>query len=142
MNPAPGDFWQTHSLHFLEMAFRSDKRERISRPDGYGKNTGACGDTIEMFLVVRDGLIAHAAYETDGCLHTNACANTVVAMVEGKPVQAAWEVTPEAVAAYLETLPTDHFHCAELAVGALYKALVGVQQTADSPWKKVYPQPG
>ena len=57
-------------------------------------------------------------------------------------VQAAWEVTPEAVAAYLETLPTDHFHCAELAVGALYKALVGVQQTADSPWKKVYPQPG
>lgn len=142
MSPAPGDFWQTHSLRFLEMAFRSDKRERFALPDGYGKNTGACGDTIEVFLQVRNGIITHAAYETDGCLHTNACANTVVAMIEGGALQAAWEVTPEAVAAYLETLPADHFHCAELAVGALYKALANARQTADNPWKKAYGRPG
>jgi nitrogen fixation NifU-like protein len=138
MNDAPSDFWQTHSLQFLEMAFRSDKRETIAQPDGYGKNTGVCGDTIELFLVVRGGCIHHAAYETDGCLHTNACANTVVAMIEGKPLQAAWEITAEAVAAYLETLPQDHFHCAELAVGALYKALANARQVADAPWKKAY----
>jgi nitrogen fixation NifU-like protein len=142
MAASPGDFWQAHSLHFLEMAFRSDKRERLSQSDGYGKNTGECGDTIEMFLVIREGIIDHAAYETDGCLHTNACANTVVAMIEGKPLHAAWEVTPEAVAAYLETLPEDHFHCAELAVGALYKALANARQMADNPWKKAYSQAG
>jgi nitrogen fixation NifU-like protein len=31
------DFWQDHSLTFLEMAFRTDRRERLDKPDGYGK---------------------------------------------------------------------------------------------------------
>ncbi len=136
------DFWQDHSIHFLEMAFRTDKRETLASPDGYGKNTGDCGDTVELFLIVRNGLIRNAAYETNGCLHTNACANTVVAMIEGKPLERAWEVTPEKVAAYLQTLPPDHFHCAELAVGALYKALTTARQMAASPWKKAYLQHG
>ena len=48
------DFWQNHSLHYLEMAFRSDKRETIDHPDGYGKRTGQCGDTVEIFLTVRN----------------------------------------------------------------------------------------
>ena len=46
-------FWQEHSLHYLEMAFRSDRREVIEHPDGYGKRTGDCGDTVEMFLSIR-----------------------------------------------------------------------------------------
>ena len=132
------DFWQDHSIHFLEMAFRTDKREAIAHPDGYGKNTGVCGDTVELFLMVRDGLITNAAYETDGCMHTNACANTVVAMVEGKPLETAWEVTPEKVAVYLQTLPQEHYHCAELAVGALYHALANARQISANPWKKAY----
>ena len=114
------DFWQAHSLRFLEMAFRTDKRERIARPDGYGRRTGDCGDTVEIFLEIRGGRITLAAYDIDGCLHTNACANIVVEMIEGRTVEQAWEVSPETVAAALETLPESHFHCAELAVGALY----------------------
>ena len=41
------DFWQDHSEHYLEMAYRSDRREKIEHPDGYGKRTGECGDTVE-----------------------------------------------------------------------------------------------
>ena len=132
------DFWQDHSVRFLEMAFRTDKRETIEHPDGYGKNTGECGDTVELFLMLRDGCIVHAAYETDGCLHTNACANTVVAMIEGKPLENAWQITPEMVALYLQTLPLDHFHCAELAVGALYQALSDARHLANASWQKAY----
>ena len=47
-------------------------------------------------------------------MNTAACANTIVNMVENKTIEQAWEITPEAVAGYLETLPKDHFHCAEL----------------------------
>ena len=46
------DFWQEHSDHYLEMAFRHDRREAIEHPDGYGKWTGDCGDTVEMFLTI------------------------------------------------------------------------------------------
>jgi len=38
----------------------------------------------------------------------------------------------------LETLPPDHFHCAELAVGAFYLALAHLRDNQKSPWKKLY----
>jgi nitrogen fixation NifU-like protein len=47
----------------------------------------------------------------------------VAQLAEGKSEKQAWEITPEDISEYLETLPDDHFHCAELAVGAFYLAL-------------------
>jgi nitrogen fixation NifU-like protein len=78
------DFWQGHSLHYLEMASRNDRRERIDHPDGYGKRTGECGDTVEMYLTIDNGRIRSVSYETNGCMNTNACANTVAELAEGK----------------------------------------------------------
>ena len=132
------NFWQDHSLHYLEMALRTDHHEEIKNPDGYGKKTGDCRDTIEMALLLKGDRIDHVAFATDGCLNTNACANTVAYLVEGRTVDSAWEVTPEQVAAFLETLPEDHFHCAELAVGALYLALANCRQKQQAPWKHLY----
>jgi len=132
------DFWQAHSLHYLEMALRSDRHEEIKKPDGYGKRTGECGDTVEMSLLLRGDTIKHVSFTTDGCLNTNACANTVAHLIEGKSIEKAWEVTPEQVAAFLETLPEGHFHCAELAVGALYLALANCRENQNAPWKQLY----
>jgi nitrogen fixation NifU-like protein len=133
------DFWQGHSLHYLEMAFRNDRREIVKHPDGYGKITGACGDTVEMCLTIRNGRIQAVSYETNGCLSTNACANTVAELAEGKKVEEAWQITPEDVVDYLETLPPENTHCAELAVGAFYLALRNYQEFKRDPWKKLYP---
>ena len=132
------DFWQDHSANFLEMAFRNDHAEAIANPDGYAKKTGDCGDTIEFFLLVKDKMIARVGHRINGCRNTFACANTIAHLSEGHPVNHAWEITPEQVAAFLETLPPDHFHCAELAVGALYLALANLQETNRAPWKKLY----
>lgn len=120
------------------MALRTDHHESINQPDGYGKKIGDCSDTIEIFLTVDRERIQCVSYRLDGCIHTNACANTVVEMVTGRTVEEAWDVTPEDVAAYLETLPQDHFHCAELAVGALYLALADCRRMQKTPWQKVY----
>ncbi len=132
------DFWQDHSAKYLEMAFRNDHNEAITNPDGYAKKTGDCGDTIEFFLMVHNEAIERMSYRINGCRNTYACANTIVRMAEGQPVNQAWEITPDQVAAFLETLPADHFHCAELAVGALYSALANLQETRRAPWKKLY----
>jgi nitrogen fixation NifU-like protein len=59
-------------------------------------------------------------------------------MIEGKNINAAWGITPERVIDYLETLPPDHAHCAELAVGALYLALANYQELNRNHWKKEY----
>ena len=132
------DFWQDHSSKYLEMALSAEKRGILEQPDGYGKNTGECGDTVQMYLVVRNGIIRHATFDTNGCINTNACGNTVSHLVEGKKVAQAWEVTPENVIEYLETLPEENHHCAELAVGALYLALSNYQENKREPWRKLY----
>jgi len=132
------NFFQDHSAHYLEMALRTDKKEIIRKPDGYGKRTGQCGDTIEFFLTVRNGHIQSISFNTDGCINTTACANTVIHLVEGKSVEDAWEITPENLIDYLETLPSEENHCAELAVGAFYLALTNYRELARTPWKKLY----
>lgn len=140
MNENNYNFWQDHSLHYLEMAFRSDKQESIDHPDGYGKRTGQCGDTIEFFLAVHNGRIRSVAFDTDGCMNTNACANTVAHLAEGKTIEHAWEISTEDVINYLETLPPMETHCAELAVGAFYLALANLHELERNSWKKPYQQ--
>ena len=138
MNESKLNFFQDHSRQYLEMALRSDRQSGMKNPDGYGKRTGDCGDTVEFFLKVREDTIQHLSFLVNGCINTTACCNTVAQLVEGKSVEEAWGITPEEVVAYLETLPADHFHCAELAVGALYLALSNHQEINRAPWKKMY----
>ena len=138
MEPKRFDFWQDHSAHYLEMAFRTDRREVIKNPDGYGKKTGDCGDTVEMYLTVSKDRIQSVSFETNGCLSTSACANTVAELAEGKQVEEAWLITPDDVVDYLETLPPQNTHCAELAVGAFYLALRNYQELKRDSWKKLY----
>ncbi len=122
------NFWQDHSLSYLEMAFKNDRQGRFDKPDGLGKRTGDCGDTVEISLRIEKDIIKSVLYKVEGCLNTNACANAVVRLAKGKQAEEAWSITPEEVAAYLETLPESHMHCAELAAGALYQALADYQR--------------
>lgn len=142
MNDQQTDIWQSHSITFLELAFRTDRQERLHDADGYGKKTGDCGDTIEFFLKLDGDRIKTLSYAINGCINTNACANAVILLTEGKTVDSAWEIQPETVFDYLETLSEDHFHCAELAAGALYLTLAAARETRRSPWKKMYSKQG
>lgn len=123
MNKNDFNFFRDHSRNFLEMALRTDRQELMHNPDGYGKRTGVCGDTVEMYLKIKKGRVESACYQVNGCVNTNACCNVVSEMVEGWSIDEAWGITSEGVVEYLETLPPDHTHCADLAVGALYLAL-------------------
>ncbi len=120
------------------MALKTDHQALMENPDGYGKRTGVCGDTVEIYLKVRRKRVEAVSYHVDGCINTNACCNTVAQMAEGKSVDIAWGITPERIMDFLETLPPDHAHCAELAVGALYRALARYQELDRNPWKKGY----
>ncbi|MBU3916836.1 iron-sulfur cluster assembly scaffold protein [bacterium] len=127
-NNVEPDFWKKHSIQYLKMAFNNDYRERLASPDGYGKNISDCGDTIEIYIMGDKDRLDAVAFDTEGCINTDACANSVVQMVKGKSVAEAWEITPEKIVGYLETLPEESTHCAELAVGALRLALTDLQR--------------
>ncbi len=138
MDQATIDFWQNQSLHFLEMALRTDKRRVLRDADGFGRLSRECGDTVEIFLMVRNGFIRSAAFETDGCLFAVVCANTVAHLVEGKTLQEALALVPENVVDYLETLPPAEHHCAEQAIQTLRLAIADARENERQPWRKFY----
>lgn len=138
MTREPLDFWQDHSIKYLEMAFKTNRMEPLEAPDGIGRHTGDCGDTVELSLKLRDTTIVQIAFQVQGCINTVASANAVAELIEGRPIGDAWELTPEKVIEFLETLPRGHHHCAELAVGALYRALADARSNQREPWRKMY----
>jgi len=117
------DFWQDHSMKYLEMAWKTDRMERIENPDGYGTQTVDCGDGLEIFLSVDKNRVKRVSFASDGCLHTRACANALASLAEGLKLEMAQKITPTHVMDILETLPPHEAHCAEMAVDALQMAL-------------------
>jgi nitrogen fixation NifU-like protein len=131
-------FWRQHSINFLTMALENNRCGKIQHADGYGMSSRECGDTLEIFLTARNGRISSAYFYTEGCVYTVACANTVVRMIEGKPVEEAWLILPLHISDYLETLPRAEMHCAELTLQALQVALIDLRKTERQPWTKFY----
>lgn len=129
-----------HSKNFQAMVSRVERYGELQKPDGYGRRTGDCGDTIEMYLSVQAGQIRMVTFRVEGCANTVACGNTVSMLMEGRTLTDGWRLSPENVSDYLETLPPDHFHCAELAVGAFYMALTDYNRRQKELWKNEYPQ--
>ncbi len=119
----PFNFWQDHSERFLLMAYLYERQKVMEHPSCMASKTGTCGDSITIYLAINQKIITDFSYELQGCIHTNACCNALAEMSKGKTIDQCWEITPDTIISFLETLPKDHFHCAELAVGTFYLAL-------------------
>jgi len=107
-------------------------KQEFSNPKNIGKTkgannrisiTGVCGDTVEMYLALKDGKINDIKFMTDGCGATIACASYVTRMVKGKAITDALLMKPEDVDSYFEGLPDESKHCAKLAIDTLKAAL-------------------
>ncbi len=131
---------EEHSDHFKMMIANQERYGELENPDGYGVKKGDCGDIVEIYLLVQDGQVHKVTFQIAGCLNTFACANTISYMAEGKLVTDCWQLSPEVVIAFLESLPTDHHHCAELAIGTFYQALNDYNRNLRDPWRKTYPR--
>ena len=84
---------------------------------------GPCGDTMQFFLRIDDGIIKRAKFVTNGCGASVAAANKASELIEERTVDAGLELSPMEIDRSLGGLPIDHRHCAELATRALNRAL-------------------
>ena len=105
---------------------------RMEDPDGCAIVRGPCGDTMEIYLRVQDGRIAEATFMTDGCGPTVACGSLLTSMAQGMSLQAAQEILAGDLLAALGGLPSEHEHCAHLAVNTLQEALAGYQRKCET----------
>ena len=98
-------------------------RAVIEDPEGHARITGPCGDTMEIFLAIRDGRIERATFLTDGCGPTLASGSAVTDLAKGKTPAEALEIHRETVLEALGGLPEESRHCAQLAATTLVKAI-------------------
>jgi nitrogen fixation NifU-like protein len=47
--------------------------QKLNNPDGSAQMKGSCGDTMEMFLKMKDRVVQQCTFQTDGCGTTIAC---------------------------------------------------------------------
>ena len=69
----------------------------IENPQGFGKVTGPCGDTIHIFLKIENDKIADARFLTDGCATTIAAGCKACELAIGKTFQEAFKITKEII---------------------------------------------
>jgi len=96
---------------------------RLNDPDGSASVKGICGDTMEMYLIIEEGIIINATFFTDGCGTTLACGSSATTLVKGKTVREALSLSPADVLQDLGGLPWEGVHCAILSMITLQKAI-------------------
>jgi nitrogen fixation NifU-like protein len=96
---------------------------RMTDPSAGAWHTGACGDTMEFYLVIEDDIIRTVRYHTDGCEFTRQCGRTVARYVQGQSLPDALSINVRTVLEALPELPQAHRHCAVLAVMTFYQAI-------------------
>ena len=96
----------------------------MENPDGIGHvGNIVCGDIMELYIKVRDGIITDAKFKTFGCAAAVATSSMVTEMVKGRRVEEALEISNKAVAEALDGLPPHKLHCSVLAEEALKSAI-------------------
>ena len=109
--------------------------------NGYASVTGPCGDTMEIWLKVRNDIVAEATFMRDGCGTTIAAGSMITELAKGKSVSQALRISQEDVLSALDGLPEESKHCALLAANTLKAAVKDYLAFENEPWKRAYKRP-
>ena len=96
---------------------------RMHDADMYAIVTGPCGDTMELYLKVKENAIAKASFMTDGCGATIACGSMITKMLTNLSIDDAMKLDDIHLMKKLGGLPKENVHCATLAIRTLKNAL-------------------
>jgi nitrogen fixation NifU-like protein len=95
----------------------------MDNPDGYGRITGSCGDTMQIFLKFENEKVKHASFQTDGCGSSMICGSFAAELALGKSPDEIFDITGQSILKKLGGLPEEDKHCAFLSAETLQDAL-------------------
>ncbi len=122
----------------VDHVLRPRNNESIPNPDGFAEYDSGCGETMKIWLRIRDSVIEDAGFWTNGCAATIACGSMSTDLAIGKSVRQALGLSAQDIASALVDLPPGNMHCAELAAAALRNALKDHLAVQQQPWKRLY----
>ena len=132
------DARQIYSETVIDHAMNPRNVGSMVNADGFGRFRGPCGDTMEIWIKVRDEKITNATFYTDGCGTSIAAGSMATELAKGRVVQRALRITDKEVLEALGGLPEDSEHCALLAATTLKYAINDYRANQREPWRKAY----
>jgi len=102
--------------------------------DGIG-NAGnpRCGDTMRLYIRVRDGVITESRFKTQGCGAAVAASSMTTVLIQGKTLEDAARLTNRDVVEALGGLPPEKLDCSVLARESVLTALADYYVRKDLP---------
>jgi len=129
---------KAYSETVIDHAMNPRNVGNMETADGYASVTGPCGDTMEIWLKVRNDIIAETTFMTDGCGTTIAAGSMVTELAKGKPIIQTNKISQQDVLDALGGLPEESQHCALLAANTLKEAAKDYLTFRNEPWKRAY----
>jgi nitrogen fixation NifU-like protein len=118
------DVWSLYSEKVMDHFKNPRNVGEIENPDGVGHvGNPVCGDIMELYIKVNDGIIVDAKFKTFGCGAAIATSSIVTELVKGKNIKEALQISNKAVVEALDGLPPLKMHCSVLAEEALKSAI-------------------
>jgi nitrogen fixation NifU-like protein len=107
--------------------------EHFSNPRNSGKMISAdgegvvgdirCGDSLTIYIKVKDNRIADIKFLIFGCAAAIATSSMTTVLAKGKTLEEALKITEQDIIEALGGLPKIKYHCSNLGVTALRKAI-------------------
>ena len=117
-------FFKGYSETVIEHFMEPHNNYEMTDADGVGQaGDPSCGDAVGVYIKVSDGKIEKASFVVMGCVGAIASSSMTTVMIEGKDVDEAYRLTPEAIAEALGGLPEHKIHCSVLGSEAVKHAI-------------------
>jgi len=137
-NKITDEMLNTYTDTVIDHAMNPRNVGSITNADGFACMTGPCGDTMEIWLSIRDGRIRDATFWTDGCGTSIAAGSMATEMAKGMTITEAFRVTQQDILNSLGGLPEESAHCALLAANTIKESVRDFINIRKDPWKRAY----
>ena len=105
---------------------------KIDNADAIGEaGSLACGDSLKIYLKIKDGIVTDAKFQTFGCGSAVASSSILTEMIIGKTVDEVKKITNKDIADELGGLPPEKMHCSVMGYEALEDALKNFDDYTD-----------
>ena len=114
---------KSYSKETIDLFLQKKNYGVIKNAEGYGEFTGPCGNSMEIYLKIKNDKICDAKFETDGSEATVICGSIVTSLSIGRKIQDVMTITSQDILNKLGGLPKKNEHCSFLAENTLKQAL-------------------
>lgn len=115
------------------MLYRDEILDHYKHPHNFGVLSGAtntahgtnpsCGDSVEIYLLVKDGIIEDVRFTGEGCALSTASASILTDFIKGKMVEDIKSVSEDILLGLLGEINPGRMKCVLLPLSALKSVL-------------------